>query len=98
MRKIRVADGPHPSHVALPLRLDAKLRDQRLVVRELVRLEFGVDDLAVYAYIEDAASAPNQSWLNAECTFELGSQTSRCWEVVSGAAVGDANIHPSDLL
>jgi hypothetical protein len=73
----RIADGPHPSHVALPLRLDAKLRDQRIFVRELVRLEFGIDDFAIHAYIEDAASAPNQSWLDAECAFELGSQTAK---------------------
>jgi len=82
---------------SLPVRLDTKLRDQRVGVRELVRLEFGIDDFAIHAYIEDATSAPDQSWLDAECTFELGSQTSRCWEVVSGAAVGDANIHLSDL-
>jgi hypothetical protein len=62
-----------------------------------VRLEFGIDDFAIHAYIEDAASAPNQSWLDAECAFELGSQTGGRWEVVSGAAVGDANIHLSDL-
>jgi hypothetical protein len=82
---------------SLPVRLDAKLCDQRVAVRELVRLEFGIDDFSIHAYIEDATSAPNQSWLDAECTFELGGQTSRRWEVVSGAAVGDANIHPSDL-
>ena len=82
---------------SLPVRLDTKLRDQRVGVRELVGLEFGIDDFAIHAYIEDAASAPDQSWLDAECTFELGSQTSRRWEVVSGAAVGDTNIHLSDL-
>jgi hypothetical protein len=62
-----------------------------------VRLKFGIDDFAIHAYIEDAASAPNQSWLDSECAFELGSQTSRRWEVVSGAAVDDANIHLGDL-
>jgi len=81
----------------LPVRPDTKLRDQRVVVRELVRLAFGIDDVAVDAHIEDATCAPYEGWLNAECSFELGSQTSRRWQVVSGAAVRDTNIHKSRL-
>ena len=82
----------------LLLCLAPELRHQGVLVGELVRFEFGIDNLAIHAYIEDAACAPNQSRLYAECTFELGSQTGRGWLVVSGAAVSDANIHSKDLL
>jgi len=83
---------------SLSLRLDLELRDQRAFVGELVRPEFGIDECAIHAYIEDPARTSNQGWFYAERVFELGSQTGRRWQVVSGAAIGDANIHSKDLL
>jgi hypothetical protein len=61
----------------LPLRLDPELRDQRVFVRKLVRLEFGINESAIHVYIEDAACAPYQGRLHAERIFELGSETRR---------------------
>jgi hypothetical protein len=69
------------------------LRDQRVRVRELVGLELRIDDSAIHAYIEDAACASNQSRFHPEGAFELGSQTGRRGQVVSGTAVADADIH-----
>src|SRR5262245_47171412 len=80
---------------ALPLRLFLQLVHERLFVRELVRLELRVHEPAIDVDVEDTAFAPYQCWLDAECILELGSQTGRRWQVVSGAAVCDANIHPT---
>ena len=82
---------------SLSLRLDLELRDQRAFVGELVRLEFGIDECAIHAYIEDPARTSNQGGFHAERVFELGSQTGRRWQVVSGATIGDANIHGTIL-
>ena len=63
-----------------------------------MRLEFGINEFTTHPYVEDAACSFHQSRLLAECVFQLGSETRRRWQVVSGAAVSDANIHIKNLL
>ena len=56
-------------------------------------LGFGVTQGAINDHIKDATGPAHQGGLDVESALELGSQTGRGGQIVSGAAVGNTDIH-----
>ena len=79
------------------LRQLTQLRDQRLFIGKSMGLRFGVTQRAVDDHIEHTTGAAHQGRIDIEGALEPGSQTGRSGQIVSGAAVGNTNLHHTIL-
>jgi hypothetical protein len=81
---------PMPSRWLIPL---PKQHCHFTMLREMLHLIFGEEQLTVHPNIEDSIASSNQGRLDAEVFSQFSSQTGRIGFVVSLGAVMDFNLH-----